>query len=110
MMRNIYRLFLNRVGTDQALVLAHDLEHWHGRMQVHRDEIMRLGFAPDGHSRWEDCPHAEARQLWARAVQVLGSRAGELEFLRACSLPPPPDRPETVVRRPWAVEHLGRAA
>lgn len=101
-MRDIYRALLNRVGTDRALVLAHDLERWHGLMEQHRDEIMRLGFAPDGHPSWEDCPHADARRLWDRAVHVLGSRAGELEFLRACSLPAA-SQPDAFVRWPFAV-------
>lgn len=109
-MREIYRAFLNRVGTDRALALAHDLERWHGRMERHRDEIMRLGFAPDGHPRWDDCPHAEARRLWDRAVDVLGSGAVELAFLRACSLPPLAGCPPSVTRRSWPIAEARHAA
>ena len=35
-MRAVYRTFVNRVGTNDALALAHHL----------------LGFAPDGHPEW----------------------------------------------------------
>ncbi|MCA1585579.1 MAG: hypothetical protein LC791_12715 [Acidobacteria bacterium] len=101
-MRAIYRAFLNRVGSDTALALAHDLEHWHGAMVAHRDEMMMLGFAPDGHAGWEDCPHAEARRLWNRAVQLLGRAAGDLELLRACALPADTER-DAFVRRPWVL-------
>lgn len=103
-MRDIYRAFLNRVGTDEALALAHDLEHWHGAMEEHRTEIIRLGFAPDGHPGWDDCPHADARRLWERALRLLGDRADELELLRACSRPRG-DRPHAFVRQPWPGVH-----
>lgn len=109
-MRDVYRAFFNRVGTDRALALAHDLDRWHGRMEPHRDEILRLGFAPDGHPQWEDCPHAEARRLWVRALDVLGSRAGELEFLRACSWPSPPAHPQSSAPRPSPAEKVEHAA
>lgn len=102
-MRNIYRAFFNRVGTDAALLLAHDLDRWHSAMVPHRQAIMSLGFAPDGHPSWEDCPHAEARKLWDRAVQLLGSRAGELELLRTCSLAPV-SAPSAVARQPWPID------
>ena len=83
-MRDVYRAFANRVGTSDALAFAHNLQHWHDAMELHRESLTRLGFAPDGHPEWEDCPHAEARRLWHEALRVLGSRAGELEFLHAC--------------------------
>jgi hypothetical protein len=103
-MRNIYRAFLNRVGTDEALALAHDLEHWHGIMEQHRTEIIRLGFAPDGHPGWDDCPHADARRLWERALRLLGDRADDLELLRTCSTPRG-DRLPAFVRQPWPGIH-----
>jgi hypothetical protein len=31
----------------------------------------------------EECPHAEARTLWAEALDVFGDRAQELTFLRS---------------------------
>jgi hypothetical protein len=31
----------------------------------------------------EECPHAEARTLWAEALKVFGNRARELTFLRS---------------------------
>lgn len=99
-MRAIYRAFLNRVGTDEALALAHDLEHWHGIMEQHRAEIIRLGFAPDGHPDWDDCPHADARRLWARALRLLGPGADDLELLRTCSTPLGVRLPR-FSRQPW---------
>ncbi len=80
-----YRAILNRIDGEPARRLAHDLESWHGRMEAHRHAIAALGFDPDGHPTWEDCPHAEARQLWDRAVLTLGSGAQEFEFLFASS-------------------------
>jgi hypothetical protein len=85
-MRELYRTFVNRVGTQEAIALAHDLEHWQGPMEAHRAEIAKLGFDPDRHA-WADCPHAEARSLWVRAVALLGSRADDLTFLRTCAVP-----------------------
>ena len=82
-MRDEYRAFANRVGTDDALALAHDLEHWHDAMEAHRESLTRLGFPPDGHPEWEGCPHAESRKLWDEALRVLGSRAVELKYLEA---------------------------
>ena len=82
-MRDVYRGLVNHVGTNDALVLAHQLEHWHDSMVSHRASLTRLGFPPDGHSEWANCPHVEARRLWDRAVRVLGRRAWELEFLHA---------------------------
>lgn len=72
------RGLVDHVGTNDALVLAYQLEHWHDSMVGHRASLTRLGFAPDGHSEWANCPHLEARQLWDRAVPVLGSRAWDL--------------------------------
>lgn len=82
-----YRTTLNTIGTDEALRLAYDLEHWEGPMREHRDAIARLGFAPDGHPGWTDCPHVEARRLWARAVGQLGEKAGAFGFLAQCGAP-----------------------
>lgn len=82
-MRDVYRAFVNRVGTNDAVVLARNLEHWHNSMEAHRASLTRLGFAPDGHPEWEGCPHAEAQQLWDQALRVLGSRAGDLKYLHA---------------------------
>lgn len=80
-----YRTTLNALGTDEALRLADDLEHWEGPMRTHRDTVARLGFAPDGHPGWTDCPHAEARRLWTRAVGQLGDRARSFAFLQQCA-------------------------
>lgn len=74
---------MNHIGSNEALILAHNLEHWHDYMEEHRDSLMRLGFRPDGHSEWEGCPHAQARTLWQRALQVIGSAAYDLKYLHA---------------------------
>lgn len=94
-MREVYRAFMARVKTTDALGLAHDLEYWHDSMEAHQASLARLGFAPDGQAEWEgcsdarehvkwgSCPHAQTRRLWAQAVRVLGSRASELSYLQA---------------------------
>lgn len=103
-MRDIYRACLNRVATDEALMLAHALDRWHGDMEQHRAAIVKLGFAPDGHPGWDDCPHAEARRLWERALRLFGKGADSLELLRSCAMPGGA-RPPARVRQPWFDGH-----
>lgn len=70
------------LGTDivDAVSLRARLEAWHDAMVAH-ERRLRLGHTND---RCDDeCPHAEARALWAEALEVLGPRARELTFLRS---------------------------
>lgn len=86
-MLDVYRRVANLVGTNEAAALAHALNAWHDAMVRHRRRLQQLGFDPDGHPTWDDCPHAEARELWVQARDVFGTHADQLEFLRATARP-----------------------
>jgi hypothetical protein len=79
-MLDVYRLLASRVGTPDALDLAHDLADWHDAMVRHERLQTALGATC---AAVEDCPHAEARDLWRRARAAFGAGADELTFLRA---------------------------
>ncbi|MCC7042868.1 MAG: hypothetical protein IT183_03345 [Acidobacteria bacterium] len=79
-MLDVYRLLASRVGSPDALDLAHDLADWHDAMVRHERSQAALGASCAG---VEDCPHFEARDLWRRARLVFGAAADELTFLRA---------------------------
>lgn len=73
-MLDVYRLLANQVGTADADELSQELSRWHDAMVLHE----RASCAePD------DCPHADARELWAAARRVFGDQAETLVFLRA---------------------------
>lgn len=74
---NLYRALGDRVGTPDARNLAQQLMDWHDAMVRH----LRLS-ARDGSGCHEECPHAEARALWAAAVSVFGEHVDALGFLR----------------------------
>lgn len=78
-MLHVYRLLASTVGTADALDLAHDLADWHDAMVRHQRFQAALGASC---AAVDDCPHAEARDLWRRARQVFGKAADELAFLR----------------------------
>lgn len=86
-MLDVYRRIANLVGTSEAIALAHQLSGWHDSMVMHRRQVQLLGFDPDGHPGWDDCPHAEAGELWARARVVFGDHAHGLDFLRVSAQP-----------------------
>ncbi len=83
-MLHVYRLLASRVGTPDALDLAHDLTDWHDAMVRHERSQAAIGASCAGA---DDCPHAEALDLWRRARQVFGPAAEELAFLRASAGP-----------------------
>jgi hypothetical protein len=68
------------LGTADATALAGRLTAWHDAMVTH-ERALRRGRAEAACD--EDCPHAEARTLWVEAVEVFGSRADDLGFLRS---------------------------
>ena len=53
---------------------------WHDAMVAHERQLRaaRTGDVCD-----DECPHVEARTLWAEAVAAFGERAYELPFLRS---------------------------
>ncbi|MGE0464393.1 MAG: hypothetical protein AB7Q16_23745 [Vicinamibacterales bacterium] len=85
-MLHVYRHLANRVGTNDALSLAHDLSRWHDQMVRHERTIKALGFS--GCDGEDDCPHAQARELWRQAQDVFGSEAEALAYLSASAAVP----------------------
>jgi hypothetical protein len=77
---NPYAIVSSIMGTAEGASLRARLTAWHDAMVAH-ERRLRLGHAIDVCD--EDCPHAEARTLWAEASAALGQRAGELTFLRS---------------------------
>ena len=77
---NPYAILGSGVGTAEAASLCARVTVWHDAMVAH-ERRLRMGRAGDACD--DECPHVEARTLWAEAVTALGSRANELTFLRS---------------------------
>jgi hypothetical protein len=75
-----YAILGSSVGTAEAAALCVRLTAWHDAMVAH-ERRLRTGRTTDACD--DECPHDEARTLWAEALATLGSRAGELTFLRS---------------------------
>jgi hypothetical protein len=77
---NPYALLGSRIGTSEAVSLSDRLATWHDSMVAHERRLraMRTDDACD-----DECPHMEARTLWAEAATMFGNRASELSFLRS---------------------------
>jgi hypothetical protein len=77
---NPYVVLGSGIGTPDAASLASRLATWHDAMVAHERALRagRNGVACD-----DECPHVEARSLWAEAVVTYGARAQELAFLRS---------------------------
>lgn len=77
---NPYALLGSRIGTSEAASLSDRLAAWHDSMVAHERRLraMRTDDACD-----DECPHMEARTLWAEAAKMFGHRASELRFLRS---------------------------
>ena len=80
---NPYSIVGSSSGTAEAASLQARLTAWHDAMVAH-ERRLRPGHTTDVCD--EDCPHVEARMLWAEVSAMLGSRAGELTFLRSRAL------------------------
>ncbi len=74
---NLYRVLGERIGTKAARDLAERLMAWHDAMVAHE---RRLQNRVDDDCA-DDCPHIDARSLWAEALDMFGERAEELVFL-----------------------------
>src|SRR5688572_18479288 len=72
------------VGTSEAASLRVRLHAWHDAMVAHE---RRLRTGGTGDRCDEECPHVEARTLWAEAVATFGTRANDLAFLRSRAMP-----------------------
>jgi hypothetical protein len=75
-----YAILGSSVGTAEAASLCARLTAWHDAMVAH-ERRLRRGRTTDGCD--DQCPHVEARTLWAEALATLGPRARELTFLRS---------------------------
>jgi hypothetical protein len=77
---NPYSIVGSSAGTAEAAALRERLMTWHDAMVAH-ERRLRSGKTAD---RCDDeCPHVEARELWAEVSAILGPRASELTFLRS---------------------------
>ena len=80
---NPYAIVGYGVGTTEAASLRSRLMAWHDAMVAHE---RRLRSRPTTDSCDDECPHIEARGLWAEVSAILGPRASELTFLRSRAL------------------------
>lgn len=99
---NPYATLGSGVGTEEAASLCARLNAWHDSMVAHE---RRLRASRTSAGCDEDCPHVEARTLWAEALATFGERANDLTFLRsramvvsesAEAIPATPTRSETI--------------
>ncbi len=72
------------VGTSEAASLRVRLRAWHDAMVAH-ERRLRTGGTADRCD--EECPHVEARTLWAEVLATFGTRANDLAFLRSRAMP-----------------------
>lgn len=77
---NPYVVLGSGIGTSEAASLSSRLATWHDAMVAH-ERALRAG--RNGVTCDDECPHVEARTLWAEAVVTYGARAQELAFLRS---------------------------
>jgi hypothetical protein len=77
---NPYTILSSGFGTHEAAALSARLSAWHDTMVAH-ERRLRAGTTSDACD--EECPHAEARRLWAEALATFGARAQKLSFLRS---------------------------
>lgn len=77
---NPYAALSSGAVTAEAASLCNRLAAWHDAMVAH-ERRLRAGAALDACD--DECPHVEARLLWAEAVEAFGSRADDLVFLRS---------------------------
>jgi hypothetical protein len=77
---NPYAIVGLGIGTAEAASLRARLIAWHDAMVAH-ERRLRSGQTTDACD--DECPHVEARTLWAEVSAMLGPRASELTFLRS---------------------------
>jgi hypothetical protein len=77
---NPYAMLASGSGDLTSSALAARLAAWHDAMVAHE---RRLRAGRTGDVCDEECPHVEARTLWAEALAAFGERAQELSFLRS---------------------------
>jgi len=77
---NPYVTLGSGIGTAEAASLYVRLTAWHDAMVAHE---RRLRSGRTTATCDEECPHAEARTLWVKALATFGARASELTFLHS---------------------------
>jgi hypothetical protein len=77
---NLYAILSAGLDTHEASALSARLSAWHDEMVAHERRLQTVATTDACH---DECPHAEARTLWAEAVGTFGARAQELTFLRS---------------------------
>jgi len=77
---NPYAMLASGSTTSTSSALAARLAAWHDAMVAHE---RRLRTGRTGDVCDDECPHVEARTLWAEALAAFGERARELSFLRS---------------------------
>ena len=80
---NPYGIVTSANGAAEAAALRARLMAWHDAMVAH-ERRLRAGHTSDACD--DECPHVEARTLWAETAAMLGPRANELTFLRSRAL------------------------
>ena len=80
---NPYAIVGSGIGTPEAASLRARLMAWHDAMVAHE---RRLRSAQTTDVCDDECPHVDARALWAETTALLGARANELTFLRSRAL------------------------
>jgi hypothetical protein len=75
-----YAMLASGNGASTSSALAARLATWHDAMVAHE---RRLRTGRTGDVCDDECPHVEARTLWAEALAAFGERAHELSFLRS---------------------------
>lgn len=80
---NLYGVVSAGIGTAEAESLRGRLMAWHDAMVAH-ERRLRSGQSTDVCN--DECPHVEARALWAETAATLGARADSLTFLRSRAL------------------------
>jgi hypothetical protein len=104
---NPYAIVSSGIGTAEAASLRARLMTWHDAMVAH-ERRLRGGLTTDACD--DECPHVEARTLWADALATLGPRASELTFLRSRALRDSQSSPELVELATAASEAAPTAA
>lgn len=80
----MYLALGNAIGTLEARDLAQRLAAWHDSMVKHLRKASLRGAECE-----DDCPHVDARMLWAEALATFGDDAHRLTFLRTHGAAPP---------------------
>jgi len=77
---NPYVMVGQDVETTEGVLLRARLMAWHDAMVAHE---RRLLTSRDQDICHDECPHVQARTLWAEALSLLGAAANQLTFLRS---------------------------